>query len=214
VFVRGWLQTRPVVTSALLAAPSWLAVPAASVFDALWLAFGDWRHSRDLHAGGVAVTAAWLCGCRPGPVTERFEGPVTSALAESERVAAQLVLDEWAGAPRFPAEEYCEELGVMFVAPRPVSREWASGAHRTLRWALGRYGSDGRVGPPVPLPRRRDDGSLVPADELYGASLSRAGRMLGPAQRAELRREADLTAARSQRLEARVLELQRAASRG
>ena len=157
--------------------------------------------------------AMWLCGSRSAPITRRVDVPVTRELAESERIAALLSLDELFGPPRFPAEAYCADMGVTFVEPRPVSSRWAEGVHATLRWVLGRQGIDGPVGPPISLPERRADGTLITAEEIYEREVARAGVSLGPEQRAELRRGAAAAEQRTRRLAARVLELQRAAWR-
>lgn len=161
----------------------------------------------------MATAAAWVTGARAAPVTERADVPVTRELAEAERIAAQLVIDEAARLPRFPAESECAALGVMFVAPRPVSPEWARGVEATLRWLLGRRGVDGPAPAPLVLPVRRDDGSLASVDELYERALSASALVPPPKERSEMYRRAGSDVERSRRLDERIRSLQAAAAR-
>jgi len=187
-------------------------VSPTSIVDLLWLSYGSWRESRSARSGGIATMAAWVCGGRSAPVSERTESPVSRALADAERIAAQLVLDDAAGLPRFPAEAYCAELGVAFVAPRPVEVEWAAGVHVTLRWLMGRSGVEGCVAAPIALPVRRVDGSIVSADEVYEQAVSAAVLAPLPEQRREMYRRAEADVAQSRRLDERIRSLQRAAA--
>jgi len=181
----------------------------------MWLAYGTWRESASATAaGGMATTAAWVFGGRAAPVTGRADVQVTRELAESERIAAQLVLHEVAGLPRFPAVSECAALGVVFVAPRLVSSEWARGVEATLRWLLGRRGVDGRTAPaPLVLPSRHDDGTLASAHELYERAVAAAVLAPMPHERSEMYRRAESDVERSRRLDERIRSLQVAAAR-
>jgi hypothetical protein len=44
-------------------------------------------------AAGVAASIAWIRGGRVGPITERDEQPVTRAIADAERWAAEAARD-------------------------------------------------------------------------------------------------------------------------
>lgn len=92
-------HTRTMAGSVTVAAPSWASVPAASVTDLMWLAYGSWSASRAPRVGGMATAAAWVGDLRAAPVSGRTERPVSRVLAEAECLAAQLVVD--AAACRF-----------------------------------------------------------------------------------------------------------------
>lgn len=202
------------VGTAAVSAPSWASVPAVSAMDLMWLAYGDWAASRAPREGGIAAAVAWAAGLRPGPVTGRAGLAVTLALADAECVAAQLVVDAAAGLPRFPAELYCADRGVEFVPAGEVSVEWAAGAWGTLRWLLGRSTATGPAPPPMAIPIRRDNGTLVSAAELYASRLAALALAPIPEQRRAIRLRAATDAARSARLAERIRSIRREAASG
>lgn len=160
----------------------------------------------------MATAAAWVCDLRSAPVSGRTELPVSRALAEAECVAAQLVVDAGLGLPRFPAESFCSDLGVEFVPAGSVSVEWADGVRLTLRWLLGRQGTDGPASAPMALPIRGVGGALISEDELYARRLSAAALVPIPEQRRDMRMRAAVDAARSARLAERIRAIQQEAA--
>jgi hypothetical protein len=197
------------VTEWVPAEPHWAAPATAEIADLMWLAYGSWVASGSQWAAGIMSTAAWVRGGRAAPVTSRPDAPVTRALAEAEFWTSLAVLDERSGSPAFPADAVCARLGVTYAAPQPVDVLWARGTVGTLRWLLGKPGSDGRADPPIPVPVRRPDGSIPTERELYERALSDARSVLVPEQRRRLRQKAQHDVARAHRLDAEIRTIQR-----
>ncbi|HEX5145343.1 MAG TPA: hypothetical protein VFW21_15875 [Mycobacterium sp.] len=183
--------------------PDWVTPPASHIADEHWLAYAMLVRDRLPWAAGVACSIAWIRGGRVGPITERDEQPVTRAVADAERWAAE--------AARVPAnpppmDVIYAQLKVTPWAPLPnQDPNYAVGCWRALRWVLGVPGQD----PPIPVPRRRPDGSLYTAEELYAEVIRADDGRLSPEQRATKRVQAECDAAKYWHYAEQIAQVQR-----
>lgn len=145
--------------------PRWVKPTADEVDDFHWLGYRVHTEAGPEWVSGAVTAAAWVRGGRTAPVTERDEQPVTAALAEAELWAAVAAGPAGDG---LPLTSIYTRLGVTPWPTQPVSRQWAEGAWRALRWLLGLQGQ----GPPLPLPVRNPDGTTPTRDELYAAQMA------------------------------------------
>lgn len=137
--------------------PAWVVADHRQMMDFDHLVFELATKVESVHAQGQRAAVEWVTGGRPAPMTQRTE-PVTWALARAESWVA-LCVAAWNGQPT--AREW-EQLG---VEPRPRTAgdgDFAHGAWRTLAWLLGV-----RPDPPVELPVRDADGTLLPGQDRY-----------------------------------------------
>jgi hypothetical protein len=158
--------------------PAWVAPPAVEVEDLFWAAqaLREDPASGRITARGAAV--AWVCGGVAGPVTGRTETPVTWGLASAEMWAALVVCDRSAPPPR---ENVCAGWGVHYLPPvASVGLGVGDGVARALGWLLGAQGLSER---PMLLPRRRPDGRVLTAEELYADALAKAPDRYGLRER-------------------------------
>jgi hypothetical protein len=148
--------------------PGWVRATPFEVRD-LWclsMRLVVERQSRD--AAGMVAALGWLQGLIRGPATARPESAVSRDVALCELCAAESLLGD--GAPPPPLGEVCRMLGVVFVAPLDMDAGYARGVWRTLLWVLG---SASR--PPLELPIRRLDGSLMNEVEMFSELIEGAG---------------------------------------
>lgn len=179
------------VTSDLARFPAWVVRGHRAAGDAWRIAYVvatghpvDGRRTDDqVRAGGVASAINWVTGGEPAPITHR--AGVDVDLARSEWLIAGAVET---GGPLPPVP------GVVQLAvddPR-----WAAGVGAALGWLLGYHDR-----PPVAIPRRRPDGRVLTADELYRTMVAARPRAAWtPEQRAAARRRAEQAAAASRSL--------------
>jgi hypothetical protein len=144
--------------------PEWVVPAPMEVIDVHWLAYRVHSDTGSARCAGISGALAWVGGGPAGPVTGRTEKPVTEALARAEMWAAIVVGND---APP-DLERLCADLGVEYWPSLPVERGWADGVWLALRWLLGEDGADA----PMTLPRRRLDGAVLTADELYEQELA------------------------------------------
>lgn len=154
--------------------PAWVIPRALSVRDAHRIAYRRANQIGDVRAAAVSAAINWATGGQPAPLTQRRE--VTRDLAWVEWLLAGSVET---GTPMVWGE-------VPPVPPVTRDHRWAAGVSAALAWLLGATDR-----PPVPIPRRRPDGSIPTADELYGEMVAaRPHASWPPEQRAEARRRA------------------------
>lgn len=183
--------------------PTWVTPDASQIADLHWLAYGMLTRTRLPWAAGVACSVAWIRGGRVGPVTERDEQPVTRAIADAERWAAE--------AARVPASPppldlIYAQLKVAPWAPLPdQDPDYAVGCWCALRWVLGVPGQD----PPLAVPRRHPDGRLYTAAELYAEVIRADDGRLSPEQRAAKRLQAERDAAKYRYYSDQIAQVQR-----
>jgi hypothetical protein len=140
--------------------PSWVVPSVDDVAEYGQMAFRLEEITRCVQARGQCAALCWLIGNDPSPMTA-YEGPVTRQWARSESWVA-LCIAVAAVHPVAVEEEWERRLGAPL---RPVAAGdgwWAHGVWRTLSWALGE-----RSDPPIQLPVRAVDGSIVPGTEVY-----------------------------------------------
>ncbi|MGH4022039.1 MAG: hypothetical protein ACRDT0_22945 [Pseudonocardiaceae bacterium] len=124
-------------------------------------------------------------------MTERDEQPVTRGLAQVELWAAVVAWEPLMRA-NLPVQAIGDEHGAPWREPLPVDADYARGAWRTLRWLTRVPGQ----GPPLPVPARNPDGTLVTAEQLYEQTIaSNPHRCWEPEQCIELRHWAQAEAA-------------------
>lgn len=185
--------------------PTWATPPPSEIADEMWLACAAHVDGDRPVFTGVMAATAWVRGGRSAPVTERGEQPVTRGLAEVEEWAA-LVAHEPSMRTNLPVDSIAADAGVSWREPLRVDADYARGAWRALRWILGM--PDAR--PPLPVPLRNPDGTLVTADQLYEQTIAaNPHRDWEPEQRLEARNWAAAEAARSRSREAMIVRVQR-----
>lgn len=183
--------------------PDWVTPPASQIADEHWLAYAMLATNRLPWAAGVACSIAWIRGGRVGPITERDEQPVTRAIADAERWAAE--------AARVPAnpppmDVIYAQLKVAPWAPLPdQDPNYAVGCWRSLRWVLGVPGQD----PPLAVPRRHPDGRVYVAEDIYVERTRGDDSHLGPERRREIRHYAESQAAWYRHTAAQIADIQR-----
>jgi hypothetical protein len=150
---------------------------------------------RDRQAcAGMVAAIGWVRGLiEVGPVTCRDEGVVTVEVAQAESFAAAAARPDWSSPP---LDEVCELLGVAYWVPVSTDPGYALGVCATLRWLVGVDAAQ----VPIPIPVRTASGALAGETEIYAGLLARNPGPLQAWERAELRREARETYARSQYL--------------
>lgn len=159
------------MSTQLAVIPAWVVPSFAEVSDAHGLAHARARDTRDVVWMARAATLDWVMGGHgTAPVTElpRRHEPTEDEVLE-ERYAARSVANN---------REYSWEL-----------RRWADAVAWMLRWLIG---EDAVC--PVELPRRRPDGSLWTAEDLYAEAAG--DRRLPPETRRDLRLRAEVDAQR------------------
>lgn len=184
--------------------PDWVTPPISQIADLHWLAYATLIDTRRPWAAGVFSSVAWVRGGRVSPVTERSEQPVTRALAEYERWAAEAARDP-AHPP--PLETIADTLGVPCVPPKPglYGAAYAVGVWSTLRWMLQRVPDEK---PPLEVPRRHPDGRVFTAADIYAERIAAAVTHPSPEARREIRVDADRLAARYQHQADAITDIQ------
>jgi len=149
---------------------------------------------------GMIAAIGWVRGLiKVGPVTCRDELVVTQEVAQAESFAAAAARPDWSTPP---LRDVYEVLGVAYWSPVNTEPGYALGVCATLRWLLG-VDTDRA---PIPIPVRTASGALAGETEIYAGLLARNPGPLETWERAELRREARETHARSQYLAELVLD--------
>lgn len=131
--------------------PAWVAPPHAQVVELHHLAYRLAEVIGDAEARGRLAAVEWVVGLAPAPVTHRRD----AASWEQARAESWVALSVAAGEPAPTAADWAR-LGVTAEPAGTADVESAYGAWRTLAWLLGV-----RSDPPVELPERYPDGSLV-----------------------------------------------------
>ncbi|MCA1695286.1 MAG: hypothetical protein LC749_11435 [Actinobacteria bacterium] len=140
--------------------PAWVVPSVDDVAEYGGMAFRVEEITGCVQARGQCAALCWLIGRDPSPMTG-YEGPVTRQGAQGESWVALRVAVA-AVHPGAVDQEWECRLGTPL---RPVAAGdgwWAHGVWRTLSWVLGE-----RSDPPIQLPLRMVDGSIVPGTEVY-----------------------------------------------
>jgi hypothetical protein len=132
-----------------------------------------------VQARGQCAGLCWLIGIDPAPITRR-ETPVTRDAARWE---SWLALCLAAGRP-FAVEQERARLGIPQRRTDGQVPWWAHGVWRTLSWVLGE-----RPDPPIQLPVRAVDGSVVPGTEVYTVTRNPESPLWWAAEERRERRE-------------------------
>ena len=179
--------------------PRWAVPPVTALSDVQWLSLAEAQRTGSEPAAGIHATLCWVRGLRrEAPVSERTEGPVTAALAESELIAAMIAGDPVDG-------HLLDGARLLQRTTREVEYRPATATHpayvlavwRALRWVVG----EGSERAPYRLPVRNEDGTPRSADELYRAALAaHPGYATVPESRERMRNEADAEARVTRRL--------------
>jgi hypothetical protein len=150
---------------------------------------------RDRQAcAGMVAAIGWARGLiKVGPVTCRDERVVTVEVAQAESFAAAAARPDWSSPP---LDEMYELLSVPHWAPVNTDPGYVLGVCATLQWLCGVDAAQ----VPIPIPLRTASGALAGETEIYAGLLARNPTPLQAWERAELRREARETYARSQYL--------------
>lgn len=180
--------------------PDWVCPSASEVDDLHWLSYRVSRERDSAWAEGIAATVSWVRGGRNATITERETQPVSLPVADFELFAATAVMDP--GLPA-PLESIAVQLGVAYLPPRMTNPQWALGSWRVLRWLTGRIDV-----PPIPVPERHTDGSLVTEAE-YLARLHSQPAYALPEDRYRAEIEAMRLARRSRGLHELIQETRR-----
>lgn len=183
--------------------PDWVTLDASQISDLHWLAYAMLVQTRLPWAAGVGAAISWIRGGRNGPITERDEQPVTRAIADAERWAAEAARDP----------DHAPPLGAIYaqleVAPRPPlpgqDPNYAVGVWRALRWVLRVPGQD----PPLDIPRRHPDGRVFVAADIYTDMVSGDDTHLSPEQKREIWTAADYWASQYVHTAAQIVDIQR-----
>jgi hypothetical protein len=169
-----------VSTSGDATIPGWVTPAGRGVRDAHRIAYRLTVQNRDVRAAAVTAAINWVTGGQDAPITQR------------RGVTRELVWAEWllagsveTGAPMiWPADV----TPARVVVDSPV---WAAGTGAALGWLLGHSEKT-----PVPIPRRRPDGAVPTAEDVYREIVrSRPHAAWVPEQRAAARRRAAEVAA-------------------
>ena len=204
----------PVDTS-FTTVPAWTVPPWNAIKDLHWSAYGVVERGRKPGATaderelarwslGVTSTLAWLRAARvQAPVTERTDQPITRDIAVCEHWAAFITSADPDG--QLDGPRLASEVDVPWRAPVVAQPDYGRGVWRVLRWTLGYAGQP----PPLAIPERNDDGSLVTETQMYErAKADEPGRYRMPERREELRHETRRKARRNENLAARIEQTQ------
>lgn len=131
--------------------PAWVVPAHQQVVELHYLTYRLVDTVGDVEAGGRLAAIEWVVGGRQAPVTHRSD----TATWEQVRAEAWVALCVAAEATA-PIDQDWARLGVSPWPAAVMDVDWAYGAWRTLAWLLGV-----RPDPPVELPERYPDGSLV-----------------------------------------------------
>lgn len=131
--------------------PAWVVPAHKQVVELHFLAYRLAEVIDDAEPGGRLAAVEWVVGLAPAPVTQRRD----AASWEQVRAESWVALCVAADAPAPTVADWAR-LGVTAEPAATADVEWAYGAWRTLAWFLGV-----RSDPPVELPERYADGSLV-----------------------------------------------------
>ena len=137
--------------------PAWVAPSVDDVAEYGQMAVRLEEVTGCVQARGQCAALCWLIGRDPPPITRR-ESLVTRDAARWE---SWLALCLAVGRP-FAVEQERARLGIPQRRTDGQVPWWAHGVWRTLSWVLGE-----RCDPPVQLPVRAADGSIVPGTEVY-----------------------------------------------
>ena len=137
--------------------PGWVVPPLNEVAEYGQTAFRLEEITRCVQARGQCAALCWLIGRDPAPITRR-QDPVTRETAQSESWFALCLA---AGRP-FAVEQKWQRLGIAARRTGGSVPWWAHGVWRTLSWLLGEHDD-----PPIPLPVRAEDGTIMPGTEVY-----------------------------------------------
>lgn len=182
--------------------PGWVVPTTAQVGDLHWLAYRLLSEQDTPWAAGIVATLAWVRGGRPAPVTGRDTQPVSAGQAQFEQWAAVAVMDPDGPCP--PLELIATQAGVPYLPPQATNPDWASGAWRTLLWLAGASSAES----PIPVPRRREDGTPL-AEQDFLRELLADPRCDLPEQRAQARIDAAAHAQRNRALLALIADTRR-----
>lgn len=170
--------------------PMWAAPTDAQLEDAHRIAHAAAADGGGLRWQAHAAALDWVTRLQDAaPVTGRADRP-TEAVVRAEMLTADCVVSRTVMAP-----EMWDNLAVPPAAPITNNREWCDGVAAVLGWLLGSRP------PPIRVPRRNRDGSVMTADQLY-AEKKAARRILPPEDRARLRTQAEVEAEVYRRLAA------------
>lgn len=162
--------------------PEWVMPPEDEVAAYGGMAFQLLEITGCVQARGQCDALCWLIRNEPAPITHcevpatRFAARVESRLALCTAVAA---VD-----PRAVDQEL-KRLGVVPLRAVAVRDGWwAHGVWRTLSWVLGE-----RPDPPLQLPLRMADGSIMPGTEVYAVTRNPESPLWRAAEEGRQRRE-------------------------
>ena len=204
----------PVDTS-FTTVPAWTVPPWNAIKDLHWSAYGVVERGRKPGATaderelarwslGVTSTLAWLRAARvQAPVTERTDQPITREVAVCEHWAAFITSADPDG--QLDGPRLASEVDVPWRPPVVLQADYGRGVWRVLRWTMGYAGQP----PPLAIPERNDDGSLVTETQLYErAKADEPVRYRMPERREELRHETRRQARRNENLAAQIEQTQ------
>ena len=174
------------MTGRPLTQPAWVEPRRHEVADLIALASISTQDSSIPTAtryayGAMLSASAWVSGLLFGPITHRDDAPVTLDVARAELFTAETLLYP---ERRAQLSAFCASTGVRSWTPVETQRDYVLGAWVTLRWLIGL-----EAAPPIPVPLRHEDGSLLTETEIYEGFL--AGEPApGAARRQAIRRTA------------------------
>ncbi|MGH3866234.1 MAG: hypothetical protein ACRDQ4_08905 [Pseudonocardiaceae bacterium] len=159
--------------------PAWVVPSVGEVAEYGGMAFRLAEITECVQARGQCAALCWLIGRDPAPIT-RSEGLVTPGGAVWE---SWLALCLAAGRPVVVEEERAR-LGIPQRRTGGQVPWWAHGVWRTLGWLVGE-----RSDPPIQLPVRAVDGSIVPGTEVFTVRRNPESALWRAAEEGRERRE-------------------------
>jgi hypothetical protein len=173
--------------------PTWVAPDPLAVRDLLCLAMDRVARLKEQEVAGMVATTLWLGGASKTPATAQTEPAERRDVALVQLCAAEVLMGDENATTLI---DVCRLVGVPFAAPLDALPEYGLGVWLTLRWALGETPN-----PPLNLPIRHPDATLLTEEEMY-SSLAASGM-----DRAQCRETAAALAVESRRLAGIVADI-------